>query len=273
MTDTYTTARIPDEAMQVAHAEYHKVLGDKSRSNPMLAALTAALPHLSAPCAVVVKKLGEWRRGYCDDCVTIEQASTGFGSVYQVRVLNGVVWLDFPDNKEQEFFDVKTAKAAAQADFERRVLSCVVTKPVDVATVRETLEDLVLPIVGHLFVARGGATVRGIAGLEHGEDESSPLVRLSDVAKALEPFRALSAKPAQGEQWLDIDTAPKDGSVILAWHISHKCPVPVMWKDDGFPYQGKRLNWIERTYTTAWPERAFSHWMPLPTAPTPEAGK
>lgn len=83
------------------------------------------------------------------------------------------------------------------------------TKPVDVAVVREALEDLELPIVGHLFVARGGATVRRVAGLEHGEDESSPLVRLSDVTKALEPFRALSpAEPVQGEQWQPIEIAP-----------------------------------------------------------------
>jgi len=40
------TPAIPDEAVQAAHAEYHKVLGDSNRSNPMLAALTAALPFL-----------------------------------------------------------------------------------------------------------------------------------------------------------------------------------------------------------------------------------
>lgn len=86
-------------------------------------------------------------------------------------------------------------------------------------------------------------------------------------------IRDLSAEPTQGEQWQPIETAPKDGTVILAWHIAHKCPVPVLWKDGGFPYQGERLSWFERTYTTAWPERAFSYWMPLPTAPTTEAGK
>lgn len=68
-------------------------------------------------------------------------------------------------------------------------------------------------------------------------------------------------------EWQPIETAPKDGTVIMAWHIAHKCPVPVLWKDGGFPYKGERLSWIERTYTTAWPERAFSHWMPLPEAP------
>jgi hypothetical protein len=38
---------IPDEAGHAAHAEYHKVLGDSNRSNPMLAALTSALPFLT----------------------------------------------------------------------------------------------------------------------------------------------------------------------------------------------------------------------------------
>jgi hypothetical protein len=68
-------------------------------------------------------------------------------------------------------------------------------------------------------------------------------------------------------EWQPIETAPKGGTVIMAWHIAHKCPVSVLWKDGGFPYQGERLSWIERTYTTSWPERAFSHWMPLPEAP------
>lgn len=35
--------QISDEMIRVAHAEYHKVLGDKNRSDPMRAALTAAL--------------------------------------------------------------------------------------------------------------------------------------------------------------------------------------------------------------------------------------
>lgn len=41
------TPTIPDEAVHAAHAEYHKVLGYDNRSNPMLAALTAALPFLT----------------------------------------------------------------------------------------------------------------------------------------------------------------------------------------------------------------------------------
>lgn len=53
------------------------------------------------------------------------------------------------------------------------------------------LENIELPVVGHLFVARGGATARITSHeLANGPDESSYLVRLSDVTKALEPIRA-----------------------------------------------------------------------------------
>lgn len=72
-----------------------------------------------------VKGLGAWRRGYCDELVTIEQASTGFGSCYQVRVFDGKVWLDLPDQRKEEFGTVESAKAAAQSDFEQRIQSAL----------------------------------------------------------------------------------------------------------------------------------------------------
>lgn len=67
--------------------------------------------------------------------------------------------------------------------------------------------------------------------------------------------------------WQPISTAPKDGTVIQVWHAIHGCPVSVMWKEEGFRFRGEILHWIERTYTSSWPERAFTHWMPLPQPP------
>lgn len=69
-------------------------------------------------------------------------------------------------------------------------------------------------------------------------------------------------------EWQPIETAPRDGTVIQCWHKVYKCPISVLWKDDGFPYRGERLNWYERSYTTAWPEQSFTHWMPLPPPPS-----
>ena len=71
-------------------------------------------------------------------------------------------------------------------------------------------------------------------------------------------------------EWKTIDSAPRDGTVIQVWHKVLKCPISVFYKDGGFPWQGERLNWCERSYRTTWPESAFTHWMPLPTPPTSE---
>lgn len=70
------------------------------------------------------------------------------------------------------------------------------------------------------------------------------------------------------EGWRPIETAPKDGTVIQAWHTVHKCPMSVLWKEKGFPFNGSVLNWYEKSYTTAWPDGAFSHFRPLPAPPS-----
>ena len=66
----------------------------------------------------------EWRRGYCDDQVTISQAYT-IGGLLQVRVLNGVVWLDEPGVQKPGtatiYPSVEAAQAAAQAVHERSI--------------------------------------------------------------------------------------------------------------------------------------------------------
>ncbi|MGN6147067.1 hypothetical protein [Rhizobium sp.] len=65
----------------------------------------------------------------------------------------------------------------------------------------KALDDLTLPVVATLFVARGCATARAVAGVEDGPDEYTNLVRITDVAKALEPFRsALTIEAETGKE-------------------------------------------------------------------------
>ena len=59
-------------------------------------------------------------------------------------------------------------------------------------------------------------------------------------------------------KWKEIDSAPKDGSVILGFHVIHEVPVTIY-------YTGTL--WRERTLTTEWPDNAFSYWMKLPKRP------
>ena len=67
--------------------------------------------------------------------------------------------------------------------------------------------------------------------------------------------------------WQTIDTAPRDGTRIQAWHKIHKCPVTVRWLTS----YSTVCPWIEGTMTTSWPEDAFIGWMPLPPPPTEKA--
>lgn len=69
----------------------------------------------------------EWRKGYCDERVTIHQASNGW--LYQVRMLDGIIWLDWPDRAATQFPSEEQARAAAQTDYASRVLAALGTSP------------------------------------------------------------------------------------------------------------------------------------------------
>ena len=64
-------------------------------------------------------------------------------------------------------------------------------------------------------------------------------------------------------EWRDIETAPKDGTVIEAWHDIWKCVVAVKWAN---AETVKTLNipedcrWFCATMTNTWPNRAFTSW-------------
>lgn len=72
--------------------------------------------------------------------------------------------------------------------------------------------------------------------------------------------------------WQTMETAPRNGTVIQAWHTVHKCPISILWNEKGHEFNGETLHWFERSYTTVWPEGVFSHWTPLPSQPATEGG-
>jgi hypothetical protein len=72
-----------------------------------------------------VKRM-EWRKGYCDERVTIEQASNT--DLFQVRQFEGKVWLDHRQTAK-EFPTVEAAKAAAQSIFDEAIRSYLEAAP------------------------------------------------------------------------------------------------------------------------------------------------
>lgn len=119
-------ARIAELAAE--NERLRNMLNGYGKLDAELAIAERRIESLSRTGAVKVKALGDWRRGYCDDEVTIEQVSTGFGSIYQVRIFEGTIWLDYPVREKEAFPTVEAAKAAAQADYERRILSALTVK-------------------------------------------------------------------------------------------------------------------------------------------------
>ncbi|ASE40948.1 DUF551 domain-containing protein [Brevundimonas vesicularis] len=89
---------------------------------------------------------------------------------------------------------------------------------------------------------------------------------------------AAPASPLPGGGWQDISTAPKDGTPLLAGSIHHSTREVVCWQD-GLPSGSMDTDaewegWVndgphkDRFYANP---RYFTHWQPLPTAPTGDA--
>ena len=68
--------------------------------------------------------------------------------------------------------------------------------------------------------------------------------------------------------WQPIETAPKDGTEILAWRFY---PVAIRWTgDENFPWEavqlGSSLPFMRNGFTEN--DTSLTHWMPLPEPPT-----
>lgn len=73
--------------------------------------------------------------------------------------------------------------------------------------------------------------------------------------------------------WRPIETAPKDGTVILAWRFY---PCAVRWTGGGeeYPWEAVHLGGYSTLHENAFcaGDPHLTHWMPLPPAPEPQEG-
>lgn len=79
-------------------------------------------------------------------------------------------------------------------------------------------------------------------------------------------------------EWKPIETAPKDGTPILAFNIRHpdSPPVVVAWKTEPEKDMPPEPHWADAATRAGnalyYNGRYFSHWQPLPKPPSPATG-
>jgi hypothetical protein len=79
-------------------------------------------------------------------------------------------------------------------------------------------------------------------------------------------IRALLAEP--GPQWEPIETAPKDGTIILRPHVIWGAKAVRHKRPDQTEEYLRGYSWMSSDYSQLWPEDAFHpFWQPLPEAP------
>lgn len=70
----------------------------------------------------------------------------------------------------------------------------------------------------------------------------------------------------QASMWRSMDTAPKDGTLILAYYKADAGIYHVLWNDEDHD------GWISHDWEiTNFEQTDFTHWMPAP--PSPESGE
>ncbi len=275
----------------------------------MRAALTAALPFL--PVQGAVKKLA-W--GPVSENGNDIQSFSTLGK-YVISIDDApaggthYLWIagqsDSSDyhSSYQNMFE---AKAAAQADYEARILSALepsagdmgnpitldIGKPITApSAARElALEEAAHNLINELsgnpgeLIDKMAEAIRDWGShYDDGPWETLPEDRKAgwrgDAERALAAVkeylttRALSspdhadAGKVEGDGWLPIESAPKDGTVIDLWSDEYGRLTDCYW---GAPmaYEGGETGWVH-AHSNEWAESPdeFVHWRPLPLPP------
>lgn len=192
MTDTHTTAHIPDEAVQAALEQIHAYdyVPDENDFSNMKDAIKSALSYISAPCAVEVPTKEERHANTARNLI-INQTSTDLEQIInghdpEQSILNNDVW----DRLDKMACEIEA-----------------LTKPVDVAAVRNQGIDMPDTCDGKEQYA-----FEDWAKSNHYDMHEHPLHYLfldkrtsaaRDGWRAAIKYcreRALSAEPAHGEQ-------------------------------------------------------------------------
>ncbi|WPM80939.1 hypothetical protein R5W60_04370 [Brucella pseudintermedia] len=170
----------------------------------MRAALTAALPFL--PVQGAVKKL-EWVAHKGDQHCKIAWTCEGIGGWYAIEHRHeGHFDMWTPNNPDGgRFITLEAAKAAAQADYEARILSAIEPSAARTLALEEAARNAAMYLAtGFITCPRCGEDVE----TKNTDAEYALRAALSSPDHA-------DAGKVEGDGWLPIESAPKDGTEII----------------------------------------------------------
>ena len=270
MTDTHTTALIPDEAVQAANLAYCRTMDATDDFNASIrSAIIAALPYLSAPCVdkpaddsmtqkeIQLENLKQMAK-YDGKVISLE-----FRDPYYLASCDNCGWVGSSELCGTDSFgddsDVYCPRCQSGGADCGKVAERITCKPVDVAAVRkQAFEE-----------GFENAVEQSLNAIDR-HDDTTRQEALNEI-KAMKPdYRALSsAEPAQGEQWQPIETVIKDFRkfVDLIEGRAMACDGPVTpfleeLKAASDSEQQRFIEILGKLYR-----------LKLPAAPTTEAGK
>lgn len=248
MTNTPMKPKPTPEMIEAAVAEVRKAksasVWDRWTDYDAVAAMLSAALSVGE---TIVKPL-EWKPESTDEAgYSSTIAKTPFGFMYDVwRIKEGALWngvgLPKIDGEPPQFDSREAAMSAANEDYTARVLELVESRPLGGPVAWQWLHK------------------HSLTGTDMWLDTESWMGRKTDIK------RPLYAAPSAPEGWLPIETAPKDGTEILAYGYA-RC--------DGSRYaNGQHIAWwdAELGWTGRDPDDRVtlhpSHWRPLPAPPS-----
>ncbi|UWF67339.1 MULTISPECIES: hypothetical protein [unclassified Brucella] len=251
------TATIPEEAITAALAKWME-LPSTGDASSLKRDMRAALPFL--PVQVAVKKL-EWHKGVEFGAI----AAHGAGVDY-------TIWSDFslsisPMSPREyhlarivETEDQEAAKAAAQADYEARILSAL-----EPSAARQ--QKLPVDRIERFDSADPTESI----GCFGGSGQWIELGTVEEIRALSSPDHADTGK-SEGDGWQPIESAPKDGTKLDVWMLPHGYrETDVFWSDIQDIWCRESEYEDEPTPLSLHPYPAF--WRPIPSAPASEGGE
>lgn len=257
---------LPEEAVKAALEQLHIIdmtIYDnytKGQEAMVRRALTAALPFL--PVQGAVKKL-EWNE-YNDEQGIPDRwdaEASSFGVFYSIEIQHDgyrVVFDHEAVGAVGVFPTLEAAKAAAQADYSSRILSALEPYAGRAAVLEEAAEA-VEALKGR---SRSPQVLQGFGDARR---EAAAAIRaLASHLVADKPDEA----GAHGDGWLPIESAPKDGTSILAVCAG-------VHERTGIPFIPEVVEWTQYGWSNEmWGEQpnhgiySPTHWRHLPSAPS-----